>query len=349
MRFACIDSETGNYIYQYIDRSDIGICPHCKEFFITNTKMAGLCNKDRYFCRKPAVDGRHIYFFCLEQTKTKRLAQQLIKLTIDAYRRSSQIAVDVANLGNNAGELAIHNTRNLNAEINNKLLSLLNESDLMNSDDKVAFIESAIKTKPNRFAREILSVLKSTSQIMHEYNIVDFLHPSVELRPVDFGTHRAHTLCVMSFYLYEQELKQKEIFVDIKTSSYEVSIHWTTAKTAVAQLFDNCVKYCKPGEPLTIQFQKQKLNGSNFLDIIFEMTSLYFSKEESPLLTSPRTRGQYAEKHGIGGKGIGLGVIQRMMELNRGYFRYNSNEKSLFNLDGIPYCQNKFVLTLRRV
>ena len=47
------------------------------------------------------------------------------------------------------------------------------------------------------------------------------------------------------------------------------------------------------------------------------------------------------------GKGVGMGIIQRMMELNRGYFKYECFESSLFQSGNVPYCTSSFVLGFR--
>lgn len=348
MKFVCIDRPNGNHVYIYSDREDDGICPNCSECVVKD-EATGQCSKDRYFCRKHATDGRHTFFFCLDHVRTKKQAKQLIKLTIDAYQRSANIRADTASIANNVIELAIHNTRNLNAEINNKLLSLVDERKLMDAADKMVFIENAVRNSPGRFAREILNILKSTTQIMHEYNVVDFLNANIALKPADFGRHRAHTLYVMSFYLYEQEFKKNGILVQAENSWDEIWVHWTTARTAVAQLFDNCLKYCSPKEPMSVKFRKREANGHQFLDMVFEMTSVYFTNREAPGLLSPGVRGSYSDKVRGRGKGLGLGIIQRMMELNNGSFHFKSDEQTHFVEEGVPYSHNEFVLSFIRL
>ena len=341
MRFYCIDPKSKNIIFHYIDAGEEKICTNCTELSnikITNKK----CLKNRYFSSSFSHDKKYLFCFCLKNIKTKNKAKFIVKQTINAFLNSQEIASNISALRLSANDLALHNTKNLHAEINNKLLSLFNEEELSRHTDKISFIEKEICVNPKKFAREILSILKSTSQIMHEYNIIDFVDPSTRLQRADFGYHKVHTLCVMCFYLYELEFKEKKIQVKINQSFDNVYVNWGTAKTAISQIFDNALKYCKEETELIVDFVKHDLQN---LDITFEMTSLYFSKEESKRLTQPKYRGELAEQYE--GKGAGMAIVQRMMELNEGLILCESFANTKFISGKCVYSTNKFTLRFR--
>jgi len=342
MRFYCIDTDTGNQVFHYIDKGEEKVCDNCIEITYELEKTQA-CKKNRYFASKLTDDNKYMFCFCLKGIKTKKQAKPIIKQTINAFINSREVAINISAMRLTANDLAIHNTKNLHAEINNKLLSLFNEEQLSEQVDKISFIEKAMLQDPRKFAREILSVLKSTSQIMHEYNIIDFVAPSTRLQRADFGYHRAHTLCVMCFYLYELEFKEKKIKVTHGQSIDNIYINWGTARTAVSQIFDNCLKYCKPDSDLKIDFIKKKYRH---LEIVFEMTSLYFSAEEATKLTLPNYRSKYAKTLSEG-KGAGMAIVQRMMQLNEGALVCQSFEKKKYYSGETPYSTNRFILSFR--
>ncbi len=341
MRFYCIDSATGNQIFHYLEREKDKICDSCLEID-HKAEKSYKCKKKRYYSSKLSADKKYMFCFCLKENLTKKQAKPIVTQTINAFLDSQKIASDISAIRLTNSDLAMHNTKNLHAEINNKLLSLFNEEQLSSSLDKIQFVEQEIIKSPRKFAREILSVIKSVSQVMHEYNIIDFVNPNTRLQRADFGYHKAHTLCVMCFYLYELEFKEKDIQVSIGNNFDEIFINWGTAKTAISQIFDNCLKYCSPHSTISIEFE----NTDNLLTLVFEMTSLYFSDEESAQLTLPKFRSSYANRF-TEGKGAGMGIIQRMMELNEGVLKYESYESTKYYSGDIPYSNNNFSLSFR--
>ncbi len=346
MRVICFDAATLNKKYEYQDIRNNSSCERCMSTEPTLSERAFLCQKKHYFVSKLAEDKKSFFIFCLKEAKTSKHAKYIVKIFIDAFYKSILPIQGIAAIQKNASEISVHNTRNLNAEINNKLLSLLKESELYKSDDKIKYIESRIKEKPNAFAREILSVLKSTRQIMNEYNVHDFIDPASILHDADFSRQKIHTLCVMSFYLFEQDFKEKEISLQITKCHDKVIINWNTAQTALAQLYDNCLKYCKKNTTIQVSFTS---SSESFIEVKYEMTSLFFSRDESKFLTLFGKRGQFADSIDNKGRGIGMHIIQRMMDLNGGYFRYESNESTKYYSDNKPYSENVFILGFRKV
>ena len=180
---------------------------------------------------------------------------------------------------------------------------------------------------------------------MNEYNVYDFLDPKARLDRADFSNHKIHKLCVTSFYLYEQEFKEKQISFNIPRSQDEVRINWSTARTALAQILDNCLKYCKPNSDIEVKISS---NGA-YLDLKLKMTSLYFSNSEKKSLTLPGYRGKLVPEEKIKGKGMGMYIINRMIELNEGKFDFWSNEKTCYSSGDYTYSENDFLISLKRI
>ena len=344
MKMVCFDALTGNKKYEYNDSLSNSECEVCMKTAKSYDEEAFLCKKNRYFISKFSPDRKDLFYFCLTEARTKKHARSYVKVAIQSFRKSLEVTQNIVDIQKNASEISVHNTRNLNAEINNKLLSLINEVGLAEANDRIAYIENKIRNNPRAFAREVLSILKSSSQIMNEYSIHDLISHTSHLHMADFSYHKIHTLCVMSFYLNEQDFKEKNIYLSIAKSYQEVCINWATARTALAQLFDNCLKYCKPNSRIDVSFDKG-VNG--YIDATFHMTSLFFSNEEAPNLTLPGIRGSLVGAVDKKGRGIGMSIIQRMMDLNYGYLKYQSLDSTKYHSDGIPYSSNTFVLGFR--
>ena len=344
MKFACYDGHSGNCVFRHEGTGHRQACDKCLQPPANGKPDNGLCKNSRYSLSRFDQDTNRWYCFCLKEAKTRKQANYFANLALRGYEGSLAIADTRSLLEHDATELAIHNTRNLNAEINNKLLSLISEHDLFSSEDKVEYIRNKLIKNPRSFASEILNVLQSTGQIMSEYSVIDFVDPTANLHRSDFQRHRVHAVCLMSYYLYEQEFRTRKLRVNIGTSNEYCFVNFATARTAISQLFDNCLKYCKPDTAIQVTFG---VISHDFVEMQFEMTSLAFDNGSKVELTMPGVRGHYAQELGYEGKGMGMGIIQRMMELNRGYFKYECFESSLFHSGNVPYCTSSFVLGFR--
>lgn len=345
MRFTCHENNKNNLIFFFKDSNESIACERCLTDIDGPEEKEGLCEKNRYLLIRYQPDQGLTFRFCLKEAKTRKQAKYHARLAIKAYVGSQEVYTERASLHENATALAIHNTRNLNAEINSKLLSLVDEDELSSASDKVQYIQDRVSGNPRSFAREILSVLKSTGQIMSEYSVIDLMEPSVVLHRADFQRHRIHTLCVMSYYLYEQELTNRRLRVILDRSDEYCLANFSSARTAISQLFDNCLKYCKSGSDIKVEFIPV---SADIIEMSFEMTSLFFDNSSKATLTLPGVRGEYANELDYEGKGAGLGIVQRMMELNHGYFVFECVENTLFYSDEIPYATCRFVLGFMR-
>ena len=344
MRFACYEGNSGNCVFRHEESGHRPTCDKCLQPPAGGKPDNGLCKNGRYSLSRFDQVTNRWYCFCLKEAKTRKQAKYFSNLALHGYEASLAIAATRSKLQHDATELAVHNTRNLNAEINSKLLSLISEHDLFSSTNKVEYIQNKITENPRNFASEILNVLQSTGQIMSEYSIIDYVDPTVNLHRSDFQRHRVHTVCLMSFYLYEQEFRTRKLRVNIGKSTEYCFVNFATVRTAILQLFENCLKYCKPDTAIKVTFG---VIPPDFVEIQFEMISLAFDNDRKAELTIRGVRGHYAQELGYEGKGVGMGVIQRMMELNRGYFKYECFESSLFHSGNVPYCTSSFVLGFR--
>lgn len=345
MKFAVYNQKNNQMIYKYCDEKHNNTCDKCFINPMLSTENSFNCQANNYCVSKRSNDNTKTFIFCFDEYKVKKQAIFAAKHLIKIYYTGMSITNDRKLLHEKSKDVAVHNTRNISAEINSKLLRIFDETLLSQAPNKIQFIETRLSTDTHEIAREILSIIKSVNQIILEHNIIDLLNPSINLYKSEFGYHNIHTLCVLTFYLYEHEFSSKRIFVKICKYKESCYANYGTIKTALSQMFDNALKYCKHNTTLNINFVS---HDANYIDIVFEMTSLYFSNDEKMSLLLPEVRGKQADKHDFDGKGLGLGIINRMIELNRGCFMFESNDSTILTSDNIQYSNNTFTFRLLR-
>lgn len=166
MRFACFDSATGQLLYRYEEAEEKQPCTSCLRSMTQHEQENALCSKDMYFAVKADESHSRTFAFCMKEARTRQQAKFLVQIAVKAFFNGIAVDTKVRSIHESAAELAVHNTRNLNAEINSKLLRLVGEEGLSRSGDKIDYIRARVAANPVAFAREFLSILKSTSQIM---------------------------------------------------------------------------------------------------------------------------------------------------------------------------------------
>ena len=158
------------------------------------------------------------------------------------------------------------------------------------------------------------------------------------LSPIDYSSYPIHTLLVTAYYVFESEFKSRNIKVDLQRSQLEINVHFSTFKSALVQLFDNALKYCQDGSDIIVTYNS--VSSKVIIDI--EMISVYVKDDDFNRIFQPNYRGDEARKIG-NGKGLGLYLAKRMLELNNSkiFFRRLSNSISAGE---ISFSRNLFVI-----
>ena len=147
--------------------------------------------------------------------------------------------------------------------------------------------------------------------------------------------------------MYEIDFRSRYLRMDTATSDSKIFIHYQTAKTAIAQVLDNILKYALTNSVIKVSFEKRLIDSIRYIAIVFDMTSLAIRKNEIKVLLQRGERSPFAKKlpH-VNGEGQGLYIIQKMLALNDGFLEIDTDEK-IFKHKGIPYTHNQFRLFFR--
>jgi len=347
MRIEIINRISGATSFEYVSKDHKKTCRKCFEPSHLNHTGITACKREdaHFFVENVRGDDQCVYAVCLQGLKRSKHAKQIALLLCAGVDSIFDIKEQRKNSLASASAVAVHNTRNITASINAKILGLLDEDQLAKSTDKVAYIERQLGYRPHEFAREVLSILKAITQANFEYTVLDYLSGTKPLTQQDFGTHKVHTLCALCFYLYDAEFNKNHIRVIIGLSHQKCCVNFESIKTVLGQLFENALKYAEPNTDIHISFPDE---DSGLISIEMKMQSLAFKNAEKACLLKIGGRGVEADKNAFEGKGIGLGMVQRLVNLNYGSIEIYSDEASSREIDGIPYSNNIFRLNLPR-
>lgn len=333
MRFWVFDS-IGYNVYYYNDDKKFEICERCKD-----SPSEELCRKNR-LCITRNIDN-HKVIFCLDKGMVGKHAKYIVKITLDAYSKGSNVQKRTHTDITTIEAITLHNVKKLNAGIGLKLERHINEVALSKSQNKTKTIESIITEKKEEFARDILSIIKSIRQIESEYALAESLRGQATIKQ-DLTKHRAHTVVVMSYYMFEEELKKKNIRVILQNFTGDIWVNFAMARSALSQIFSNSVKYCKPHSEINVTFT----NDTGKTTIQFEMESRFFTNDEAKSFFLNPIRG--LNSNGVPGEGIGLFAAYRMMQMNGGQISCYAHENTKYSSEDIYYSNNLFSLVFMK-
>lgn len=117
------------------------------------------------------------------------------------------------------------------------------------------------------------------------------------------------------------EAKEAGVRIDVEDSPFLVQADYTRLKQVLVNLFNNAIKYNKPGG--SVRFRAVQLDDGS-IECQVSDTGVGISPEEADTLFEPFTRLKYAESNDIQGTGIGLALTRLLLELMGGSIRFTS-------------------------
>jgi hypothetical protein len=340
MIFYCFDANTNDLLFKYSEADDLHDCISQRTIKIND---GCTCGKDRYFIVKVNEKSGKLFAICFDGVRVRKEASFFAKHVINMFLMANPMIDARHDEYEEMVKASIHNTKNLNSQITSKILSYLKEESLSEAQDKVAYIDNLVKRNTRGFAREVLSILKISTQISNEYNVIDYLKPNITINKNEFGHKRVHSLLVISFYQFQSDFTNKSVYVKIAPTDLTVYINYNTVQTLLTHLFTNALRYCMPKTEINIF---TTIVSNEFIEIKFQMQSLYLTDEiiKNGRLSGERT--DQARKMHEKGTGMGLGIIHALAVLNRGSFDYYRVSDIKYELDGYTYSENCFIVKL---
>lgn len=209
-------------------------------------------------------------------------------------------------------------------------------------NNQIEFIEKLLIENPRQSAISILKLIKNVNLIKAEFDVYDML--SIKNPSLEFFTHNPHKLTLLVLSPFWLELIEKGIKINISECKGEVYVDYRSISVALSHIFENTSKYICRNTTLNITY----LENNGFIVINFEMISLKIKPEEKEKIFEDNYSGDYAKSTTLAGSGIGMSIVKKLTELNRGEIivEIDTDEKLREKVMGIPYEKNIFRMKL---
>jgi len=292
------------------------------------------------------VKGGTVYGYTSDKGLVRSSSKFKSSLTViaDTLGHLNKVIQHEVDKVNKSTSRLLHNLTSLNAHNIQEIYSLIPQEHLAKkTSGQIKLVEGIIQREKRDTALCLLRVAKNNTAMKTEFSVFNKLF---EMNPkLQRKFHNVHKVLMNILYLFFSDFTDKNVMVDVdcdgkKTAFFDYeSIH-----VALFHVIENAVKYVKPNTTLNISISD---DGDNTL-ICFEMISLQITANEIETLFDEGISGEYANKFGKSGSGIGMSRASNILQLNSSSIRVELNETSLHGYMGTPYQENKFIICLNR-
>lgn len=304
------------------------------------------CNISNKYKRQGRVilDGIVIYIITYDDSITNRIFKNRLEgISI----LGKLIDLELASAKNQEGQKTRrlkHNLINHNSNILLELYKLVPQDSFRNGGNHVDLIEDLIKKDTRKAAFTYLKVLKSSNLMKAEFEVYDMLNTDQPY--LDFTDHQIHKVLILTLNPFWLDLAEQRVSLNIQPFYEKVQIDYRSISVSLSHIFDNAVKYVMPHSEFNIKFN----NTDKFIEISMEMTSLKVEPHELEQIFNESNSGKWATELGLNGDGVGMFMVKKLIEFNRGNVQFipNYNDKGTINYNGVPYENNKIMITLEK-
>lgn len=339
----------------YLSNID-GVCHECmaeSKPGAVNSKICKLTGRQHTFKKESVVNGGTMYY-CTGKSSDQSFRRfkekfNLFKELSEGTVRSGQSKL--TELDNKRSTLKsryerlIHNLVSYNASAMQSLYKLIPQEDFVKGgEEQIEFIRDIVCDDPRETSKTLLRLLKNMQGMKSEFSIFSIL--SSENPKVELFSHHIHKIVTLVLNAFWLGFIEKGINLNIGSCEEEVLIDYGTTTAALNLVFENALKYTSADTRLTISFEKKDKE----LILVLDMVSLKILEEEADHIFEERVSGNLPKKLGIAGKGLGLSMAKKLLELNKASIDVETNvDPSLkkFAMGSVPYENNHFIICFK--
>jgi signal transduction histidine kinase len=238
-----------------------------------------------------------------------------------------------------------HNITSLNAHCLQEFYTITPQEELASGyRNQLEMVKSKIEQDTTDAAKAFLRVLKNNRLMKTELSVFQKLHdPDISLRK---RKHEIRKVFLSAFHVFFQDFTDKSVVVNVGESSLEGYFDYEAVVVAFMHLADNATKYTAVNSEIDVSFEADKQDCT----VTIRMLSIKIEDADMDRLFDEGFSGKHAVALGASGDGIGMNVVQRLLQMNGGGIgikRNTSPQRKRTHL-GIPYEMNEFKISFKR-
>lgn len=218
----------------------------------------------------------------------------------------------------------VHNLKTLNAQSINAQYNFISQDILSEHYENIMeYVMQEVKARPKDAAIAIIRQAKNNAHMKTEFSS----HEKMAMdKPILMSRyHIIRTVILNVYHSFDYDFKQKRVSLKINNSDIRAFFDYETIRLALYHIFSNAVKYICDNSTLTVHIADQ--DGMAIVD--FSMKSFNISPEESKIIFDDHVSGEIPLKKNLNGSGLGMGLIKKALEMNKGEVKVIPGEKKL--------------------
>lgn len=236
----------------------------------------------------------------------------------------------------------VHNLKTLNAQ------SLLNQYNFIDQDrfasehdNLLQMVQGEVMAHPKDAAIAILQQSKNNEHMKTEFASHEKL--SVDTPTLYPSLHVVQKVILNVYHSFAMDFRAKNVTFRIDSTDVRARFDYDTVRVALYHIFSNAVKYIANQSILFVQI----MDSTDFVVVDFKMKSLKIEEEEVEYMFEDHYSGKAAVKAKLNGTGLGMGLIKKALNLNKGDIEVIPGEKST-KISSNEYAENIFKIRLSK-
>lgn len=326
-----------------VSRLDPGCREGCYELTTVGTEKCKSCANGTSRRRGKLVGSMGTVFYCSDDPdliNSKRLFQRQLAFYSEALLAFKELREETIKKLQVENRRLIHNLTTLNSHILQEVYAITPQEKLVGGPQaQIQEIRDALIKNPDQAASAALRILKNAVAARTEMQIVRRFQPTESMAPLNQKPHVIHRVVTNALITFFQDSQEQNITWTLSQSTHKVFFDYETTSAAMYRLFENAVKYCKPGTNINIEFKPLR---SAFV-MSLSMTSLWIGDDEKERIFDEAYSGKVAKGQKLSGDGLGLFFVREMLRLNGASIEFEPNLPGNPKFEGI-YGENQFVI-----
>jgi signal transduction histidine kinase len=277
----------------------------------------------------------------IDFTKSSQKFKNTAKCILDAIKYINEIAAEQREINNRNTSRLIHNLTTLNAHNIQEIYSLIPQEEISGKvHNHISYVREKISNDPTEASKVLLRIAKNNASMKTEFSVFKKLFVAQpELRP---SFHMMHKVLMNILYLFFPDFTDKDVEVVVERSEAVAYFDYESIHVALYHLIDNAAKYTRPDSKLHISMT----TGVPYTTLVFRMKSTRILPDEREKIFDEGFSGSLPQLIGKSGSGIGMSLVKKILESNRGTVSHRSQPNTGEFLMGIEYQVNEFILQL---
>lgn len=273
--------------------------------------------------------------------KSSQKFKNTAKCILESLKYINEIAAEQREVNNRNTSRLIHNLTTLNAHSIQEIYSIIPQEEISGKvKDHIGYVRKQISNDLTEASKVLLRIAKNNASMKTEFSVFKKLFVAQpDLRP---SSHMMHKVLMNILYLFFPDFTDKDVEVVVERSDAVAYFDYESIHVALYHLIDNAAKYTRPFSKLYINMTADALNAT----FKFTMMSTKILPDEREKIFDEGFSGSLPQLIGKSGSGIGMSLVKRILESNRGTVSHRSQPNSAEFLMGIEYEINEFILQL---